>query len=42
LNEGIAQLVEPKALANGSRLAELYRMQQEIPLNALEGSFVNF
>jgi tetratricopeptide (TPR) repeat protein len=42
LNEGIAQFVEPKPLANGSRLAELYRVQQEIPLNALEGSFVNF
>jgi len=41
LNEGIAQLVEPKPLANGSRLAELYRAQQEIPLNAMEGSFVN-
>jgi tetratricopeptide (TPR) repeat protein len=40
LNEGIAQAVEPKALANGSRLAELYRAQQEIPLNMLEGSFV--
>jgi tetratricopeptide (TPR) repeat protein len=42
LNEGIAQLVEPKPLANGSRLAELYRAQQEIPLNAMEGTFVNF
>jgi tetratricopeptide (TPR) repeat protein len=41
LNEGIAQLVEPKPLANGSRLAELYRTQQEIPLNVMEGSFVN-
>jgi len=41
LNEGIAQLVEPKSLANGSRLAELYRAQQEIPLNVMEGSFVN-
>lgn len=42
LNEGIAQLVEPKALANGSALAELYRTQREIPLNALEGSFIGF
>jgi tetratricopeptide (TPR) repeat protein len=42
LNEGIAQLVEPKPLAEGGRLAELYRAQHEIPLNALEGSFVNF
>jgi tetratricopeptide (TPR) repeat protein len=42
LNEGIAQFVEPKPLADGSRLAELYRTQHEIPLNALEGTFVNF
>jgi len=42
LNEGIAQFVEPKALNDGSRLAELYRTQHEIPLNALEGTFVNF
>lgn len=42
LNEGMAQFVEPKPLADGSRLAELYRRQQEIPLNALEGSFVSF
>ncbi|MBV8051817.1 MAG: tetratricopeptide repeat protein [Acidobacteriaceae bacterium] len=42
LNEGIAQLVEPKPLASGNRLAELYRAQQQIPLNAMEGTFVNF
>ncbi|HXY16023.1 MAG TPA: peptidase MA family metallohydrolase [Terriglobales bacterium] len=42
LNEGIAQLVEPKLLTNGSRLAELYRSQRQIPLNAMEGTFVNF
>jgi len=42
LNEGIAQLAEPKPLSNGSRLAELYKNQQEIPLNALEGSFTRF
>jgi tetratricopeptide (TPR) repeat protein len=41
LNEGVAQLIEPKALANGIGLAELYRTQREIPLNALEGSFAN-
>jgi tetratricopeptide (TPR) repeat protein len=40
LNEGLAQAVEPKTLPNGSRLAELYRTQREIPLNTLEGSFV--
>jgi Peptidase MA superfamily len=42
LNEGIAQFVEPKPLAEGRGLAELYRTQREIPLNGLEGSFVSF
>ena len=42
LNEGIAQEVEPKPLAHGNRLAQLYQQQREIPLNALEGSFVQF
>ena len=42
LNEGIAQAVEPKMLSGGSRLAELYRTQHEIPLNALESSFMRF
>ena len=42
LNEGIAQLVEPKPLAGGSRLAQIYKAQQEIPLNMLEGGFMNF
>jgi len=42
LNEGIAQLVEPKPLASGNRLAQIYKAQQEIPLNALEGGFMNF
>ncbi|HXW91061.1 MAG TPA: hypothetical protein VEK33_10990 [Terriglobales bacterium] len=40
LNEGIAQLLEPKAISDGQDLAELYRAQREIPLNRLEGSFV--
>lgn len=40
LNEGIAQAVEPKRLANGSRLAELYHGQREIPLNMLENGFM--
>ena len=41
LHEGIAQLVEPKSLnANGYRLAQLFRDQQEIPFNGLEGSFM--
>jgi tetratricopeptide (TPR) repeat protein len=39
LNEGLAQLFEPKAVAHGRDLAALYRAQQEIPLNMLEGSF---
>lgn len=42
LHEGIAQAVEPKALANGRRLAELFQAQREIPFNALEGSFMRF
>lgn len=42
LNEGLAQAAEPKALTNGARLAELFRAQQEIPLNALEGNFMRF
>lgn len=42
LNEGIAQLVEPKQVSHGRDLAELYRAQHEIPLNMLEGSFVQF
>jgi hypothetical protein len=42
LHEGIAQALEPKPLANGPRLAELFRAQHEIPFNALEGSFMRF
>lgn len=42
LNEGIAQAVEPKMLSGGSRLAELYHAQREIPLNQLEGNFMRF
>jgi len=42
LNEGIAQAVEPKQVAHGRLLAELFRTQREIPLNALEGSFMQF
>jgi tetratricopeptide (TPR) repeat protein len=43
LHEGIAQLVEPKTLdANGRRLAELFRAQQQIPYNMLEASFTRF
>jgi len=43
LHEGIAQLLEPKSLGgDGHQLAVLFKMQQNIPLNALEGSFMNF
>ena len=42
LNEGIAQAVEPKQIAHGRLLADLFRDQREIPLNALEGSFMQF
>jgi len=43
LNEGIAQAMEPKSLSSrGRRLAELFKTQQEIPFNALEGSFMRF
>jgi tetratricopeptide (TPR) repeat protein len=43
LNEGIAQALEPKSLSSrGRRLAELFKAQQEIPLNILEGGFMRF
>ena len=43
LNEGIAQAVEPKSVSSrGRRLAALFKAQQEIPFNALEGSFMRF
>ncbi len=43
LHEGIAQFLEPKSLGgDGHQLALLYKAQQNIPLNALEGSFMNF
>ena len=43
LNEGIAQFVEPKSLSrDGRQLAQLFKAQQNIPLNALEGSFMRF
>ena len=43
LHEGIAQLLEPKSLgSDGHQLAVLFKAQQNIPLNALEGSFMNF
>jgi tetratricopeptide (TPR) repeat protein len=43
LHEGIAQFLEPKSLGgNGHQLAQLFKAQQNIPLNALEGSFMHF
>jgi tetratricopeptide (TPR) repeat protein len=43
LHEGIAQLLEPKNLGgNGHQLSLLFKQQQNIPLNALEGSFLGF
>ena len=43
LNEGIAQAVEPKSLSSeGRRLGQMFRAQQAIPYNVLEGSFMRF
>ena len=43
LHEGVAQYVEPKTLdANGRRLAQLFKVQQQIPFNVLEASFAKF
>jgi len=43
LNEGIAQMEEGRTLAaRGARLAQLYKQNAQIPLHALEGSFMQF
>ncbi len=43
LHEGIAQFLEPRSLSGqGRQLSQLFQAQKEIPLNALEGSFMNF
>jgi tetratricopeptide (TPR) repeat protein len=43
LNEGLAQVVEPKSVSSrGRRLAQLFQSQHEIPFNALEGGFMRF
>jgi tetratricopeptide (TPR) repeat protein len=43
LHEGIAQFLEPKSLdSDGRALAQLFAAQHNIPLNALEGSFMHF
>jgi tetratricopeptide (TPR) repeat protein len=41
LNEGIAQLLEPRTLgSDGRHLSQLFSAEQEIPFNMLEGSFM--
>jgi tetratricopeptide (TPR) repeat protein len=43
LNEGVAQLMEPQTLGSRiPRLAELFKLEREIPLNELETSFTSF
>lgn len=43
LNEGVAQLMEPRSSApEGRKLAVLFGTQRNIPLNELEGSFLRF
>ena len=43
LHEGIAQFLEPKSLGGeGHQLAQWFRSQHNIPLNVLEGSFLQF
>jgi hypothetical protein len=42
LHEGVAQLVEPRSAAPyGQTLAKLFADQHEVPMNLLEGSFLN-
>lgn len=43
LHEGIAQMLEPRSLGGrGVRLAELFKLEREIPMNVLEGGFASF
>jgi tetratricopeptide (TPR) repeat protein len=43
LHEGIAQFLEPKSLASdGHQLSLLFKAQRNLPMNALEGSFMRF
>ena len=43
LHEGIAQFLEPKSISGeGHQLAQLFKSQHNIPLNVLEGSFLQF
>ena len=40
LNEGIAQMLEPRSLNRGGAfMAQLFKTEREIPLNSLEGGF---
>jgi tetratricopeptide (TPR) repeat protein len=41
LHEGIAQLLEPRNLNEGHQLSLLFQSHSNIPLNALEGGFMN-
>lgn len=42
LNEGIAQMLEPRSLRGGATLAELFKNGREIQLNTLESGFASF
>lgn len=43
LHEGVAQFVEPRSLSGeGHIISTLFQAQRNIPLNALEGSFMNY
>jgi tetratricopeptide (TPR) repeat protein len=43
LNEGVAQALEPRTVgSNGHVLVQLFKAQQEIPYNMLEGSFMHY
>ncbi len=39
LNEGIAQMLEPRSLNRGAFMAQMFKTEREIPLNSLEGGF---
>lgn len=39
LHEGIAQMLEPRAVNGGATLAQLFKADHEIPLNSLETGF---
>jgi tetratricopeptide (TPR) repeat protein len=42
LNEGIAQMLEPRSLNRGGAfMAQMFKTEREIPLNSLEGGFSN-